>query len=475
MGILIVSADAGAAGALAAELEGRGEGVTRVTSAGAARDSARAAPPLVLVVDRAIPEADGLAEALRAEAPWLRVYTLEDAPGAAPTAVGKPIDPHELAERLSRARELAELERRRHVVELRAEELAALVEVSLESILGIAADGTIRSWNRGAASLYGYTAAEAIGMPIDALETSPGEFQRRLALPPASLEVTRRRKDGQEVVVLVSLSRVSPGHAFAFAETSLDVTPRRRLERELEHEKRLAAIGRIAASMAHEINNPLAVVRAANAYVAEVARANGDALLTETVEDVRLAAERIGSFVEHVCGFARRERPTLRELPLRETVRMAMRLAKPRAADRNVELVLEPGSDVRLPHDTPRMSQAILNLVANAVDAAADGGRHVAVRVVAEQGFVRVQVDDDGPGVPEDLRERVFEPFITTKPHGHGTGLGLSITRQIVDDHCGVATLGPRPDRAGTRAEIVLPLARRAASTWPARPPLPTG
>jgi len=272
--------------------------------------------------------------------------------------------------------------------------------------------------------------------------------------------------------VLVSLSRVSPGHAFAYAETSLDVTPRRKLERELEHEKRLAAIGRIAASMAHEINNPLAVVRAANAYVAEVARTNGDALLTETVEDVRLASERIGSFVEHVCGFARRDRPTLRELPLRETVRMAMRLAKPRAAERDVEFVLEPGNEVRIPHDTARLSQAVLNLVSNAIDAAAEGGRHVLVRVFAGEGSVRIQVDDDGPGVPEDLRDRAFEPFVTTKRHGYGTGLGLSITRQIVDDHGGAATLGPRPGRPGARAEIVLPLARHAAST---RPPLPSG
>jgi len=271
------------------------------------------------------------------------------------------------------------------------------------------------------------------------------------------------------VLVLVSLSPVAKGTTFAFAETSLDITVRRQLERELEHEKRLAAIGRIAASMAHEINNPLAVVRAANAYVAEVARATGDALLIETVEDVRLAVDRIGGFVNHVCGFARRDRPTLADTSVRETVRMALRLGKPRAADRRVEMTLEPGSDVRVPHDAARVSQAILNLVSNGIDAAADGGGRVCIRLVSDASCVRIQVDDDGPGLPPTIRDRAFEPFATTKPQGRGTGLGLAITRQIVDDHGGTVTLSDGPLGRGARAEIVLPLVARMS-----RRPMPS-
>jgi PAS domain S-box-containing protein len=322
----------------------------------------------------------------------------------------------------------------------------------------------VRSWNRGAASIYGYAAKEIVGRSIEVLEVKPQGATARLARAAGHPEeALRRAKDGREVLVLLSLSPVGKGNTFAFAETSLDITMRRKLEQELEHEKRLAAIGRIAAAMAHEINNPLAVVRAANAYVAELARGSKDELLVETVEDVRLAVDRIGTFVNHVCGFARRDRPTLSDTSVRETVRMALRLAKPRAADQRVEMMLDPGHDVRLAHDPTRLSQAVLNIVSNAIDAATDGGGHVAIRVVADAVRVRIQVDDDGLGIPDSVRDRVFEPFATTKPHGKGTGLGLAITRQIVDDHGGTVTLSPGPG-VGTRAEIVLPLDMGAAA-----------
>jgi two-component system NtrC family sensor kinase len=137
---------------------------------------------------------------------------------------------------------------------------------------------------------------------------------------------------------------------------------------------------------------------------------------------------------------------------------MALRLAKPRAAERGVEVVLEPGADLRLPHDAARVSQALLNLVSNAIDASSEsGGGRVAVRVVADESFLRIQVDDDGPGLPEAVKQRLFEPFATTKPQGKGTGLGLAITRQIIDEHGGSVTLGPTPSGRGTRAEIALP------------------
>lgn len=463
MSILIVSPDAEAARSLTSALGRSGhrsfwhEGVT-----GARRQMAIEAP-LVLVVDRAADRFRELIDETSSQTPWVRICEIAD--GSVPPNEGgfvlrKPFDAAEIATRLGREKELAELDRQRHTFEAQAEELALLVEASFEAIIGLGPTGIVRSWNRGAQSIYGYSPKDIVGRSIDILEVEQSAATARLAHAAGQpVEALRRCKDGREVVVLLSLSPVTNGSKFAFAETSLDITMRRKLERELEHEKRLAAIGRIAAAMAHEINNPLAVVRASNAYVAELARDMKDELLVETVEDVRLAVDRIGTFVNHVCGFARRERPMLSDASLRETVRMALRLAKPRAAEHRVELILEPGQDVRLSHDPTRVSQAVLNLVSNAIDAAAEGGAHVTVRLVADGSAARVQVDDDGHGIPESLRERVFEPFATTKQHGKGTGLGLAITRQIVDDHGGAVTLSPRPVGAGsgTRAEIVLP------------------
>jgi PAS domain S-box-containing protein len=479
MSILIVSPDREAARSLSSALERSGhptEWLDSRESVGRRQDQTA---PLVLVVDRSIPEFREFIDAMSRGAPWLRVYEMADGPpgdeAAASSVLTKPFDAAALASLLGRERELAELDRHRYTLEAKADELALLVEASFEAIIGLGADGTIRSWNRGAATTYGYSKVEVLGQSVELLEVTPGAALERLAEGTTeSVEVVRRCRDGSEVLVLLSVSPVRNGTTFAFAETSLDITLRRKLERELEHEKRLAAIGRIAAAMAHEINNPLAVVRAANAYVAEVARGATDALLVETVEDVRLAVDRISGFVNHVCGFARRDRPTLADTSLRETVRMALRLAKPRAADRRVEMVLEPGSDVRLPHDAARISQAVLNLVSNGIDAAAEDGGSVTIRLVTDASSVRVQVDDNGPGISEQVRDRAFEPFTTTKPQGKGTGLGLAITRQIIDDHGGVVSLTDRPNRKGARAELLLPLVARTVPRRPSTAPRPS-
>lgn len=231
------------------------------------------------------------------------------------------------------------------------------------------------------------------------------------------------------------------------------------LHRQLEHSERLVAIGRLAASMAHEINNPLSVVCAAASAFAEAAARHGDEELGEWASDVGLAANRIHAFVQHICGYARRERPALRDASPAEALDGAVRMVRPRARDRGVELLVQSASSATVPHDTTRISQAVLNLLSNAVDAAAGGGRHVWLQVQVEADGLRIVVEDDGPGLPPDLLGSVFEPFVTTKLPGEGTGLGLAITQQIVTDHGGSVTLLPR-EGSGVRAEVFLPAFR---------------
>jgi signal transduction histidine kinase len=230
------------------------------------------------------------------------------------------------------------------------------------------------------------------------------------------------------------------------------------LTRELEHAERLAAIGRIAASMAHEINNPLAVVQSSSIYVREVAEQLRQPELLECAADIELAVDRISTFVQHICGFARRERPQLAEVSAEQAVDIALRLVAPRARSRQVTVRAEELCSTPIPHDPPRLAQAILNLLSNAIDAAGSGGRHVSLQMTSHDDCVVITVDDDGPGISSEIADRLFEPFATTKPHGQGTGLGLSITKQIVEDHGGEIALRPHPVHPGTRAEIVLPI-----------------
>lgn len=465
MSILLLSGDHDASRSLCAALQRAGREVEVLSGFEHAVRSVVARQPRVVVVDANVPRhSDLLAEARRV-APWVRTHVLVD-PGdvsalANVSTILKPFDASEVAERLGRDVELAELERGRRDQQARAEGLSRLVEECLEAIVGLDAEDLVRSWNPGAESLYGYPASEALGRHISFLELEPNaSAERSLAGTRQTLEVTRRRKDGRTVLVLLSRSSLREGEgAFRSVEVSLDITERRKLERELEHSERLAAIGRIAAGMAHEINNPLSVIQSCAVYFGEAADRSGDPELAESAADMELAIERIRSFVQHVCGFARRGRPQLTDTPIQTAIEVAVRMARPRAMDAGVSLeVTEVGSaaEVRVPNDSPRLAQAILNLLSNGIDAAKSGGRNVWLSVLFDDSKVRICVDDDGPGIASELKGRVFEPFATTKPYGEGTGLGLAITRQIMQDHRGTAHLSPR-EQGGSRAELVLP------------------
>jgi PAS domain S-box-containing protein len=463
MSILIVSDDAEAADSLYSALARLGQNAAWECELSQASQRVHGEPPLVLVTDNALPGHEQLISNMRSSAPWTRIYLMGDPSvplgDRLAVTVPKPFDAAELAALLTREQELAELDLGRRNLQAHVEELALLVEASFEAIVGLGRDGTIRSWNPGAAAVYGYSAEEIIGKHISVLDVELGSSSERLESAQRQVvEVQRKRKDGRGILVLMSLSPVSSSasSSFGFAEVSLDITERRKLERELEHAERLAAIGRIAASMAHEINNPLAVIHASTAYLAEVAETTNSPELSECTRDIALAIERISSFVQHVCGFSRRERPQFSDTSLAQAVDIALRMVRPRASEKAVALRVESATDSRVPHDPPRLAQAILNLLSNAVDAASTGGKHVTLRVKEEPGLVCVQVDDDGPGIAPEIADNLFEPFATTKPPGQGTGLGLAITRQILQDHRGSVSLRGRSE-GGTRGEIVLP------------------
>jgi PAS domain S-box-containing protein len=471
--ILVLTPDADAAHTLCAALTRSGQQVSWATNLEQAETRLRLEPPLVLVADTEVDSHARLIAELLASSPWARVLRIGEVNGspdrgsgsgeltadAAFLVVPKPFDASELAELLTREQELATLERSRHDLHERIEGLTLLVDECFEAIVGLSRDGIVHSWNPGAASLYGYEAQEIIGQSLSLLDAEPGVSKERARPDEQRVhEVRRRHKSGREIVVLASVSNVRRGlpGALELLEVSLDVTERRELERGLEHSERLAAIGTIAAGMAHEINNPLAVIRASAAYVAEIASRARDSELIACASDIELAVERIGSFVQHVCGFARRERPQMSDAPVQTAIDIALRMVRPRVKDRNVELVVEPSPSINVPHDPPRLAQAILNVLSNAVDAAASGGKHVTLRVRVDDDALCIEVDDDGPGLSPELALTAFEPFKTTKPFGQGTGLGLSITRQIALDHGGCVRLEPRSE-GGARVVLELP------------------
>ncbi|MGE0327227.1 MAG: PAS domain S-box protein, partial [Polyangiaceae bacterium] len=258
MSVLVVSDDEEAARALCSAVSRAGLIAAWAASVDEAWRNVALNPPMVLVADTELTEIPDFIEQIREDHPWTRVYLMADPDGIVPrlTAplVAKPFDAAQFAELLAREVELAELDRGRRSLLAHVDELALLVQSSFEAIIGLSDDGTILSWNHGAETLYGYAAGEIIGRDIEVLEPGGAPKERLSRGARQVTEVRRHTKLGQDIIVPLSLSPVpnTQDTALRFAEVSLDVTARRKLERELEHAERLATVGRMAASMAHE-------------------------------------------------------------------------------------------------------------------------------------------------------------------------------------------------------------------------------
>ena len=227
----------------------------------------------------------------------------------------------------------------------------------------------------------------------------------------------------------VTRSFVTNARALEVSSRSLAVAQEQLVKRE-----RLAALGELAAVVAHEVRNPLAVVFNATAGLRKTnaSPADREALLAIVQEE----AEHLRDIVSDLLEFARPRPPLLAEVALDEVVRAAIDAARGEAGSAQDAVMLESGNvdALQTTCDERMVRQAVINLVANALHAPA---RKKPVRVVIESGdeSMFIRVIDDGNGVPEHLRERVFTPFYTTRPSG--TGLGLAVVRSSAEAHGG--------------------------------------
>ena len=244
---------------------------------------------------------------------------------------------------------------------------------------------------------------------------------------------------------------------------------------ELVHAERLATIGKMAAHVTHEIRNPLSSI-GLNLELLEEELVAGDAgaEAKQLLAAIKGEVDRLSRIAEQYLSVARRPAPRLERERVDDLVRELVAFVRPELerAGVSVALTVDDGlPDVAL--DEAQVRQALLNLVRNAREAMPKGGE-VAIGVrKAVGGGVDVLVDDEGAGIPEDVRASIFDPFFTTKQRG--TGLGLAVTREIVEAHRGAIACEAR-ERGGTRFRIHLPAFEGARDDrTPAAPPTATG
>ena len=233
----------------------------------------------------------------------------------------------------------------------------------------------------------------------------------------------------------------------------------RELDAQLLQSQKMAAIGEIAAGIAHEINNPLAVITQEGEWLEHVLSGEAQDMseARSSLSAMQAQVSRCADITRNLLNLARAWKPIRQPTDLNRCVEDMVRLVERGAGSGKVtfERVYDQSLPT-IPLDPPLFRQAALNLLVNAAQAAADGGR-VTISTGREGDKVRLSVADDGPGIAPEHLARVFDPFFTTKAPGKGTGLGLSITQRIVDRLGGLISAANRPG-GGAVFTIELPL-----------------
>jgi len=373
--------------------------------------------------------------------------------------------------------------------DLSARQLAAIVESSDDAIVSKDLESTIRSWNRGAEHIFGYTAAEMIGRSIRVIipddrwsEEDDVLRQIRRGEKVDHFETVRRRKDGSEVPVSLTISPIysSDGVVIGASKIARDISDRKQVEAEraqmllleqharTEVERASRLKDDFLATLSHELRTPLNAVlgyaqlltsgaltveRIPHAYQAIQRNAQAQARLVESLLDLsRVLAGKLELSVE--------------DITLSTPLEAAIDAVRPDAARKGIVLDVSPRArTLSVSGDPVRLQQVFWNLLTNAIKFTPSGGR-VSVRAIPDGAYARVEISDTGCGIAGELLPYVFDRFRQAKGEaarvGGGLGLGLALVREMVHAHGGTVSAQSEGEGHGSTFTITLPLARPA-------------
>jgi two-component system, chemotaxis family, CheB/CheR fusion protein len=368
-------------------------------------------------------------------------------------------------------------ERRRAEEAMRDSEarMRAVIDGVADAIITVDERGSVQSLNAATTRMFGYSADELIGRNVNILAAEPyqsqhdGYIRRYLETGEAKIigtsrEVEGRRRDGQQFPVELAVSEIRHGHERLFIGFLRDLSERRLFEARLSklHANRLDSMADMATALAHELNQPLA---AATNYFSVARQLAGDIsqapkpALREAIDKAASQLLRAGQIIAHLREFMARGEPNRVEQSLHGLIRRTCELAAPAARERGVEIVLllDSAEDEVLA-DGVHIEQALLNLMRNAMEAMEGAQvRKLTVLTALQDGMIRTEVADTGPGLTDQASADLFTPFSSTK--ANGLGVGLSISRSIVEAHYGTIWAEANPG-GGAKFCFTLPLAR---------------
>jgi PAS domain S-box-containing protein len=377
--------------------------------------------------------------------------------------------------------------------------LANIIDSMPSILVGMDRDETVTQWNRQVEDMSGISATEAIGRPVTELLPDFSSWIKGMLCKidqqrPASMEKLLIEKEGERRFYDLMCFPLTNGSEGAVLRIE-DVTERARIQELMIQTEKLMSVGGLAAGMAHEINNPLGIIAQAvqnierrvspelpaNRKTAEELGVNMEGidayfqkrLIPEFIGSIREASFRASRIIANMLQFSRRAETTIQYAPLDGIIEQALELAasdydlKKKYDFRSIEIIRDYAPDMpEVPMVVVEMEQVMLNLLKNAAQAmiqlSSDKRPRITLRLRREERYARLEVEDNGSGMEEDVRRRVFEPFFTTKEPGIGTGLGLSVSYMIVtQNHKGLMEVESKPGK-GACFRVRLPLSKES-------------
>jgi PAS domain S-box-containing protein len=378
----------------------------------------------------------------------------------------KPFTARELLARVGAHLAMSRIQKEQIIASQR---LAAIVESAEDAIISKDLNGIVTSWNRAAEQMFGYRAEEMIGRSITAIIPPDLQADEPRILETIArgerinhFETVRVAKSGKRIDVSLTVSPLKNenGKIVGAAKIARDITQDKKTRRALRISERLASVGRLAATIAHEINNPLEA--ATNlVYLAKCRAVSQDQrdFLAATEEELA----RISHLTKQTLGFYR-ETKGAEPIKIRPILDQLISVFAARARNKSVDIRREIRGDPEVYAVGDEIRQLITNLLSNSIDAVTRGGQ-IRLRVSPATEWnrkgrsgVRLTVADSGSGIPKAVRSELFEPFFTTKKEV-GTGLGLWLSKGIVERHHGSIRVKSRsePGNGWTVFSVFLP------------------